>query len=189
LTTLALTLLIVVAIAVAAVAWYRSTPFDRERAVDRAVAASGGRLTRAQARCYVDTVRARMGTGALTASPPSAAVSARLTAIRDDCIGLAVLATPTTGAPTATAVPGTEAGDLPLRHGQDAALDQLWTSCGAGYGQACDDLFDRSPVGSQYEAFALSCGGRTQEPRCAAVYRSPGVTLAPPVAAQVPTTS
>ena len=184
----------VAVVAVVVVSWVvlvgSRSSFDRAAAVDRAVAASGGRLTRAQAGCYVDTVRARLGAGALDRPPPTAAVSARLTAIRDDCIGLAALATPTTVAPpAATAVPGTEAGHLPLRHGQDVALDQLWASCGAGYGQACDDLFARSPVGSQYEAFALSCGGRSQEPRCAAVYQSPGVTLAPPVAATVPPTT
>ncbi|MEM9131285.1 MAG: hypothetical protein AAGE88_03010 [Actinomycetota bacterium] len=44
--------------------------------------------------------------------------------------------------------------------GDDANLDELWLQCEAGYGRACDDLFDRSPLGSAYEEYGLTCGGR-----------------------------
>ena len=157
----------------------RHTPFDRARAVTQAMGAGHGGLTRAQAGCYVDAVRRHLGADALTRSAPSAATRSRLAALRDDCVGLAGLAVPEPD----TSEPVTEAGAQPLHHGQDAALDRLWASCSAGWGQACDDLFRQSPVGSQYEAFALSCGGRTAERQCAAVYASPGVTLEPPAAA------
>jgi hypothetical protein len=142
--------------------------FDRPLAIDRTIDASGGRLTHGQAACYVDKARAKVGPSYLEpgVSIP-AAVGQRLTAIRDDCVGLAGLGTQT---PTVS-VPGTEAGNQPLRHGQDPALDTLWSRCAAGSGAACDELFDRSPVGSQYERFALTCGGRTPQMRCAAVYR------------------
>jgi hypothetical protein len=142
--------------------------FDRRLAIDRTIDASGGRLTRAQAACYVDKARAKVGASYLDPSVSvPAAVGQRLTAIRDDCVGLAGLGVK---AP-AVSVPGTEAGNQPLRRGQDPALDALWARCAAGSGAACDELFDRSPVGSEYERFALSCGGRTPQMRCAAVYR------------------
>jgi hypothetical protein len=145
--------------------------FDRPLAIDRALDASGGRLTRVQAACYVDRVRAKVGTRYLEpdVSIP-APVGQQLTAIRDDCVGLAGLgASPSTSVPF---VPSTEAGNQPLHHGQDGALDALWARCAAGDGAACDDLFARSPIGSDYERFALTCGGRTPQMACAAVYRS-----------------
>ncbi len=159
-------------------------PFDRALAIDRAVDASGGRLTPRQAACYVDRVRADLGPSYLApdASIP-ARVADRLTKIRDDCVGLGHLAD--SGAATgAGAVPSTEGGDQPLHHGQDAALDQLWARCASGYGHDCDELFTRSPIGSEYEAFALTCGGRTRERVCGARYVSPGVTVTSPT--QVP---
>ncbi len=51
--------------------------------------------------------------------------------------------------------------------GDDPALDRLWQACEDGSGAACDELFDRSPVGSDYEAFGLSCGGRPDVLHCA----------------------
>ncbi|WP_419841891.1 hypothetical protein [Candidatus Poriferisodalis sp.] len=44
--------------------------------------------------------------------------------------------------------------------GDDAALDELWTQCGQGSASACNSLLFTSPAGSDYEAFAFSCGGR-----------------------------
>ena len=44
--------------------------------------------------------------------------------------------------------------------GEDEALDELWDACGSGEGLACDELFLLAPPGSDYEAFAFSCGGR-----------------------------
>ncbi len=48
----------------------------------------------------------------------------------------------------------------PFTRGDDPELDALWEQCEAGFGQACDDLFTRSPLGSAYEEFGLTCGGR-----------------------------
>lgn len=50
----------------------------------------------------------------------------------------------------------------PYTLGDDRSLDELWLQCEAGYGLACDDLFDRSPLGSAYEDFGLTCGGREE---------------------------
>ena len=152
--------------------WRATQPvaFDRPLAIDRALDASGGRLTRAQATCFVDRVRVKVGSRYLEpdVSIPGA-VGQQMTAIRDDCVGIAGLGSPpSTPVPL---VPATEAGNQPMHHGQDAALDALWSSCAAGSGAACDELFDRSPIGSQYEQFALTCGGRTPQMTCAATYR------------------
>jgi hypothetical protein len=45
-------------------------------------------------------------------------------------------------------------------YGDDATLDQLWDSCAAGDGQACDDLYSQAPIGSEYEQFGDTCGDR-----------------------------
>ena len=43
----------------------------------------------------------------------------------------------------------------PMDLGDDPDLDALWFACGAGDYDACDDLYWDSPLGSEYEAFAL----------------------------------
>ncbi len=45
-------------------------------------------------------------------------------------------------------------------YGSDSELDALYDACTAGHGEACDDLFWQSPVGSAYEAYGDTCGGR-----------------------------
>lgn len=44
--------------------------------------------------------------------------------------------------------------------GLDAALDALWVSCTDGDMPACDQLFDDSAAGSDYERYGATCGGR-----------------------------
>ena len=44
--------------------------------------------------------------------------------------------------------------------GTDPALDGLWKACGEGFASACNALLFEAPAGSDYEAFAFSCGGR-----------------------------
>lgn len=56
--------------------------------------------------------------------------------------------------------------DRPVEFGDDAALDQLWVACENGLGSACDDLFGRAPLGSEYERFGLTCGDRPGVLRC-----------------------
>ncbi|WP_161784021.1 hypothetical protein, partial [Cellulomonas carbonis] len=55
---------------------------------------------------------------------------------------------------------GVEEGEA---YGDDAALDALWDACEGGDGEACDDLYWDSPIGSQYEDFGSTCGGTTAE--------------------------
>ena len=45
-------------------------------------------------------------------------------------------------------------------YGDDPVLDDLYNQCADGDNQACDDLFWKSPSGSEYEAFGSNCGGR-----------------------------
>ncbi len=63
----------------------------------------------------------------------------------------------------ATAEPPDELASVdrgPWTLGDDLALDGLWAACEAGSGEACDRLFEIGPVGSDYEAFGLTCGDR-----------------------------
>ena len=45
-------------------------------------------------------------------------------------------------------------------YGSDPYLDRLWDECAAGDFVSCDDLYDESPVGSDYEYFGDTCGYR-----------------------------
>ncbi|MEV7971689.1 DUF4190 domain-containing protein [Cellulomonas sp. NPDC089187] len=47
-------------------------------------------------------------------------------------------------------------------YGDDPELDALWGACDAGDGDACNDLYFDSPVGSEYEEFGDTCGGRQE---------------------------
>jgi hypothetical protein len=152
---------------------------DREAAVARVVDESAGRITREQAGCYVDRVLDELGEGPLR---PGAVVPpeqiGRLTALRVDCIGVANLGPE----PSTATTPGSVARELagPKRRGDSAPLDALWDDCEMGFGLACDQLFDQSLPGSEYEDFGVTCGRRTREEQCAVVYPSPGVTLPSP---------
>ncbi len=57
--------------------------------------------------------------------------------------------------------------------GDDDKLDELWLSCEAGSGLACDHLFAQSPIGSQYERFGVSCGERPTVLHCQAELDEP----------------
>lgn len=48
-----------------------------------------------------------------------------------------------------------------MNYGDDDVLDALYDRCKDGDMPACDDLFRRAPADSDYEAFGLSCGKRT----------------------------
>ncbi len=52
----------------------------------------------------------------------------------------------------------------PHTFGDDEELDSLWTGCADGNLDACDDLYFRSPFGSEYERFGSFCGNRVDEP-------------------------
>ena len=50
--------------------------------------------------------------------------------------------------------------DTSSTYGDDSDLDRLWERCAEGSGQACDDLYMESPIGSGYEEFGDTCGNR-----------------------------
>ena len=52
-------------------------------------------------------------------------------------------------------------GDEVFTYGDDAFLDGLWDACASGDMIACDDLYMESPVDSDYERFADTCGDTT----------------------------
>jgi len=165
-------------VAIGVVALVRSgDSFDRSGAVARTIDGSAGRLTEGEAECYVDAVKKQLGGRYLApgASVPDE-VAAKMTSLRVDCVGVANLGVTTTVDPSASAAPSTEAGNLPRQRGDDPTLDALYDQCALGSGQACDDLFNLSPVGSAYESFAITCGNRTTERRCADVYLLPEST-------------
>jgi hypothetical protein len=62
---------------------------------------------------------------------------------------------------------GDRAGDGAF--GDDPVLDLLVEQCRRGNNQACDELHATSPIGSDYEAYGRTCGGRAPagaEPSC-----------------------
>ena len=52
----------------------------------------------------------------------------------------------------------------PSVYGDDADLDLLWDGCEAGVADDCDSLYTESPVDSEYEYFAETCGYRLDDP-------------------------
>jgi S1-C subfamily serine protease len=50
--------------------------------------------------------------------------------------------------------------DAPWTYGDDPELDGLWDACEDGDLDACDELYWRSAVGSEYEDHGASCGRR-----------------------------
>ena len=57
--------------------------------------------------------------------------------------------------------------------GDDPYLDGLWIACGQGSASACNALLFESSAGSDYEAFAFSCGGR-ENLHCSVLLGEPG---------------
>lgn len=78
-------------------------------------------------------------------------------------IGLVVLAglfggsdTDTTApAPTPAPAPAPTPAGPPMDLGDDPELDALWFACAMDDADACDELYWSSPLGSEYERFAL----------------------------------
>lgn len=154
---------------------------DRDAAVAEVQQRWAGRLDDVQAGCYVDRVLAEVGAVALedeTVLAPSQV--GRLTDIRVDCIGIDNLAAVGSTTTAALDPDDTWLANQPMARGDDPQLDLLWVACEDGDGAACDQLFDRAVPGSEYEEFALTCGGRTRELVCADVYRSSTPTSTTP---------
>ena len=53
-------------------------------------------------------------------------------------------------------------GDLADGFGDDPELDALFVECEGGDLNACDLLYFDSPIGSEYEFFGATCGGRSE---------------------------
>jgi hypothetical protein len=65
--------------------------------------------------------------------------------------------------------------DEPYTFGDDGDLDGLWLDCDAGAMQSCDDLYQQSPVDSEYEFSAppAGCASRpTTHPSSASTHPS-----------------
>lgn len=57
-----------------------------------------------------------------------------------------------------------EGADLEaVEPGDDPGLDAVYDACGVSGGEACDLLYEMSPIDSTYEGYALSCGMRRFE--------------------------
>jgi hypothetical protein len=151
--------------------------------VAEVIARGGGKFTREQAGCYVDRVTEQLGSALLAADArPSPAQLDRLTTIRIDCAGVASLGLPPDTRRTFKATDIEGGWNQPMHKGDSVQLDALWIACEAGSGEACDTLFDASPIGSEYEQFGSTCGNRTMELRCADRYAgraAAGTTLVP----------
>lgn len=165
-----------VAVVVASGACASESGFDREAAVQRAMEGGAG-LEREVAECYVDRVVDELGAEVLDpGAPPNEGLDAAKVAIRVDCVGISEVGRPGNAEPAPGADPDTGAGSTsgrppgPWTFGADEELDALWVRCERGSGAACDELFDRSPLGSDYETFGATCGNRGAEPECAPVY-------------------
>jgi hypothetical protein len=60
-------------------------------------------------------------------------------------------------------------------YGSDPELDALYDDCKDGDYQACDDLYNQSPSGSEYEDFADTCGDRNEPSGyCVDIYEDGG---------------
>jgi hypothetical protein len=81
-----------------------------------------------------------------------------------------VPADPSTGPP-----PEPDAAADLADYGTDAELDDLADACEEGDFGACDDLFAQSPIGSAYEDYGDSCGGRNEPAGfCTTIYAGGG---------------
>ena len=75
------------------------------------------------------------------------------------------------GSASAADVPEPEAATELADYGTDAALDRLADDCEAEDFGACDDLYQQSPLGSTYEPYGDTCGGRNPSAGyCTTVY-------------------
>jgi S1-C subfamily serine protease len=50
-----------------------------------------------------------------------------------------------------------------IEYGDSVYLDGLWDACASGDMDACDTLYYDSPLGSDYEQFGATCGGRDHD--------------------------
>jgi hypothetical protein len=66
--------------------------------------------------------------------------------------------------------------DPPRDLGDEARFDRLADECFDGDPSSCDDLYNESDLGSDYEEYGATCGGRTEDGQgggCAELYPDP----------------
>jgi hypothetical protein len=148
--------------------------FDRDEAIDELV---DDGITRDQAECYVDGVIDEFGQDRIDelegddAAPTDDEFQALLDLATDCGIDLSELGgtgddvTDDTGDVTDdTSSSGLLPGDT---YGDNETLDALWDACEDGDDDACSDLYLQSEIGSEYEQFGATCGGRDEDFACA----------------------
>jgi hypothetical protein len=55
--------------------------------------------------------------------------------------------------------------EAPFTYGDDPFFDELWDRCNGEDFGGCMELYELAPVGSEYEQFGGSCGGRSEFPQ------------------------
>ena len=110
-------------------------------------------LTEGEAQCVLARAQGRLDEASLQQllANPNAASPDR--DVLSEVLGACSFAN--TAGSTLTRVDG-----QPFTYGDDPDLDHLWDQCSAEGTAVCDDLYNRSPERSEYEAFADTCGGR-----------------------------
>jgi hypothetical protein len=110
------------------------------------------------------------------------------------CLGgtaVSAAASPTT-TPPAGPVPAPAPTLRPTGLGDDEAMNLLALACFIGTMQACDNLYNRSPLGSAYETYGDTCAGRRPAgtlPFCTEVFTDTAAQQTSPTTASPPTTS
>lgn len=126
-------------------------------------------LTQSQARCFAETLFSMdgfdideamsdpAGFAAMMAAPDADMIAAFFAAFDECDIDPSAFGGGSTGGGGASGgfQPGQSYGDNPV-------LDALWDRCEDGDGAACDELYFTSEIGSDYEEFGDTCGGRVE---------------------------
>jgi hypothetical protein len=106
-------------------------------------------------------------------------------------VATSAAASPTT-TPPAAPVPAPPPTQQPTGLGNDEAMNLYAIACFIGTMQACDNLYNQSPLGSAYETYGDTCAGRRPAgtlPYCADVFTDTVVQQTSPTTTSQPTTS
>ena len=64
------------------------------------------------------------------------------------------------GGSSSSSSSSSSSGSTPDAYGSDPELDRLYDTCKGGNNADCDSLYLQAPLGSDYEEFGQTCGGR-----------------------------
>jgi hypothetical protein len=101
-------------------------------------------------------------------------------------------AAPPTTTPPAGPVPAPAPTQQPTGLGDDEAMNLYAIACFIGTMEACDTLYNQSPLGSAYETYGDTCAGRRPAgtlPYCTEVFTDTVVQQTSPTTTSPPTTS